>query len=91
MKINALKVVINMRVYIVMMLQFIVWSGYSLIEWLSKHDQLLYKVIMFFVFFYLAFLIGNKVMRSTRKTLFLTALSLVIYTSIHYTMALFIH
>ncbi|MCM2533547.1 hypothetical protein NDK43_15585 [Neobacillus pocheonensis] len=79
-----------MRVYIVMMLQFIIWSGYSLIEWLSKHDQLIYKVIMFFVFFYLAFLIGNKVTKSARKTLFVTALSLVIYTSIHYTLELFI-
>lgn len=73
-----------------MMLQFIIWSGYSLIEWLSKHDQLIYKVIMFFVFFYLAFLIGNKVTKSARKTLFVTALSLVIYTSIHYTLELFI-
>ncbi|MDQ0198435.1 hypothetical protein J2S10_001576 [Neobacillus ginsengisoli] len=74
-----------------MILQFIVWSGYSLIEWLSKHDQLIYKVIMFFIFFYLAFLIGNKVTKAPRQTLFLTALSLVIYTSIHYTMALFLH
>jgi len=80
-----------MRVYIVMMLQFIIWSGYTLIEWLSKHDQLVYKVIMFFVFFYLAFLIGKRVTNSARKTLFLTALSLIIYTSIHYTLALYIH
>ncbi len=83
--------VINMRVYIVMMLQFIIWSGYTFIEWLSKHDQLIYKVIMFFVFFYLAYLIGNQLTGSARKTLFITTLSLIIYTSIHYTMALFIH
>ncbi len=74
-----------------MILQFIVWSGYSFIEWMSKHDQLVYKVIMFFVFFYLAFLIGNRVTNSARKTLFITALSLVIYTSLHYTLALLIH
>ncbi|PGY10930.1 hypothetical protein COE25_14280 [Bacillus sp. AFS031507] len=80
-----------MRVYIVVILQFIIWSGYTFIEWLSKHDQLFYKVIMFFVFFYLAFLIGNQVTKSVRKTLFITTLSLVIYTSIHYTMELFIH
>ncbi|WP_066066337.1 hypothetical protein [Neobacillus soli] len=80
-----------MRVYIVIMLQFIIWSGYTFIEWLSKHDQLFYKVIMFFVFFYLAFYIGNQVTKSVQKTLFITALSLVIYTSIHYTMVLFIH
>ncbi|GHI01391.1 hypothetical protein AM1BK_49330 [Neobacillus kokaensis] len=62
-----------------------------MIEWLSKHDQLIYKVIMFFVFFYLAFIIGNKVTKSVRKTFFITALSLLVYTSIHYTMALFIN
>nr|WP_066367751.1 hypothetical protein [Neobacillus fumarioli] len=79
-----------MRAYIVMILQFIIWSGYTLIEWLSK-DQLIYKVFMFFIFFYLAFLIGNKLTNSSRKTLFITGLSLVIYTSLHYTMVIFIH
>lgn len=80
-----------MRVYIVIILQFIIWSGYTFIEWLSKHDQLIYKVFMFFIFFYLAFLIGNKVTKSSRKTLFITTLSLVIYTSMHYTMVRFVH
>ncbi|MDR6998066.1 hypothetical protein J2Y67_000493 [Neobacillus niacini] len=80
-----------MRVYVVMLLQFIIWSGYTLIEWLSKHDQLVYKVIMFFVFFYLAYLIGDSITKSSRKTLFLTGLSLVIYTSIHYTLELYTH
>ncbi|PLS06400.1 hypothetical protein [Neobacillus cucumis] len=80
-----------MKVYLVVILQFIIWSGYTLIEWLSKHDQLIYKVIMFFVFFYLAFMLGNHVTKSRKKTLFITALSLVMYTSIHYTLALFVH
>ncbi|MCM3568748.1 hypothetical protein M3183_11705 [Neobacillus mesonae] len=80
-----------MKVYVVMLLQFMIWSGYTFIEWLSKHDQLIYKVIMFFVFFYLAFIIGNKVTNSAKKTFFITTLSLVVYTSIHYTMALLIH
>jgi hypothetical protein len=75
----------------VIILQFIIWSGYTFIEWLSKHDQLVYKVMMFFVFFYLAFLVGNYFTKSTRKTLFITAFSLVIYTSLHYTLALIIH
>jgi hypothetical protein len=80
-----------MRVYIVLLLQFIIWSGFTLIEWMSTHDQLIYKVIMFFVFFYIAYLIGNQFTKSMRKTLFITALGLVIYTSLHYTLALFIH
>ncbi|WP_066317912.1 hypothetical protein [Bacillus sp. FJAT-29814] len=80
-----------MRVYIVILLQFMIWSGYTLIEWLSKHDQMIYKVMMFFVFFYLAFVIGSKLTKSGPKSLFITTLSLVIYTSIHFTMARFIH
>ncbi|MDM5328103.1 hypothetical protein [Neobacillus sp. CF12] len=80
-----------MRIYVVMILQLIIWSTFTLIEWLSKHDQLLYKVFMFFVFFYLAFLLCNRVTQSTAKTLFITSLSLMIYTSIHYTLALLTH
>ncbi|CAH2716494.1 hypothetical protein BACCIP111895_03681 [Neobacillus rhizosphaerae] len=80
-----------MKAYLVIILQFFIWSGYTFIEWLSKHDQLIYKVLMFFIFFYLAFIIGNHVTKSVRKTLFITSLSLVIYTSIHYTLAQFIH
>lgn len=85
------KVVMNMRVYIVVILQFFIWSSFTLIEWLSKHDQLIYKVLMFFVFFYIAFLLGNSVTKSKEKTFFITSLSLVIYTSIHYTLSLLTH
>ncbi|MED3624384.1 hypothetical protein [Neobacillus thermocopriae] len=80
-----------MRTYIVMLLQFIIWSGYTLIEWLSKHDLLIYKVIMFFVFFYLAFIIGHQIIKSLSKTLFITSVSLVLYTSIHFTLARLIY
>jgi hypothetical protein len=80
-----------MKIYIVVTMQLMIWSGYTFIEWLSKHDQMVYKVIMFFIFFYLAFLIGNAVTKSSRKAIFITALSLTIYSSIHYTMIHFLH
>nr|WP_251009440.1 MULTISPECIES: hypothetical protein [unclassified Bacillus (in: firmicutes)] len=76
-----------MKVYAVMLLQFIIWSGYTLIEWLSKHDHPIYNGIMFLVFFYLAIIIGNHIMKSTRKTFLITVLSLAIYGSIHMTMS----
>ncbi|HEY2421648.1 MAG TPA: hypothetical protein VGI04_09540 [Neobacillus sp.] len=82
---------IKLRVYIVLLLQFIIWSGYTLIEWMSMHDQLVYKVIMFFIFFYLAFIIGKQLTKSAGKTLFITAFSLMIYTSLHYTLAIILH
>ncbi|XJZ28349.1 hypothetical protein ACF5W4_06030 [Bacillota bacterium Lsc_1132] len=79
-----------MKMYIIIILQFMIWSAYTLIEWLSQHDQLVYKVIMFFVFFYLAFLLGRKMTESPAKALFVTTLSLSIYSSFHFTMAYFV-
>ncbi|QED47379.1 hypothetical protein [Cytobacillus dafuensis] len=77
-----------MKVYTVLLLQLIIWSGYTFIEWLSKYDQLMFKVLMFFVFLYLAIIIGNFIMKSVRKTFFVTALSLSLYGSFHFTMSL---
>lgn len=79
-----------MKVYTVVLLQLIIWSGYTLIEWLSKHDHPLYNVIMFVVFFYLAIVIGNYIMKSAKKTFLVTIISLAIYASFHLTMSLFI-
>ena len=73
--------------YAVLLLQLMIWSGYTLIEWLSKHDQPIYNGIMFLVFFYLAIIIGNNIMKSARKTFFITVLSLAIYVSFHMTMS----
>lgn len=72
-----------MRNYVVILIQLMIWSGYTLIEWLSKYDQIMYNVLMFFVFVYLAVLAGNFFLKSTRRTLLLTVFSLSIYGSIH--------
>ncbi|WNS77015.1 hypothetical protein RRV45_08535 [Bacillus sp. DTU_2020_1000418_1_SI_GHA_SEK_038] len=76
-----------MKVYTALLLQLIIWSGYTFIEWLSKYDQLIYKVLMFFVFLYLAIIIGNYIVKSAKKTFFVTALSLTLYGSFHFSMA----
>jgi hypothetical protein len=73
-----------MKVYVVILLQLIIWSGYTLLEWLSQHDQLIFNVLMFFIFFYLAIQIGNLIMNSARKTIFITTISLSIYASVHF-------
>jgi hypothetical protein len=73
-----------MKVYVVMILQFIIWSGYTFVEWLSVHDQLIYKVIMFFIFYYLAFSLGRTQLKSGPKAFFITCLSLCIYSSLHF-------
>lgn len=78
----------KMKVYTALLLQLIIWSSYTLIEWMSKYDQLMYKVIMFFVFFYLAIIIGNYIMKSVRKTFVVTSLSLTLYGSFYFTMSI---
>lgn len=78
-----------MRVYVVVLLQLILWSGYTLLEWLSQHDQVVYNVLMFFIFFYLAIQIGNSIMKSAKKTIFITTFSLSLYASFHFTLNMF--
>ncbi len=87
---NLDMVVEDLKVYTVLLLQSIIWSGYTLMEWLSKHDHPIYNGIMFMVFFYLAIIIGNYIMKSARKTFLITILSLVIYVSFHFTMSFII-
>jgi hypothetical protein len=77
-----------MKVYVVVILQLIIWSGYTLLEWLSQHDQFIYNVIMFFVFFYLAIQIGNFIIKSAKKTIFITTLSLSLYASFHFVLSI---
>lgn len=71
----------SLKVYTVIILQLMLWSGYSITEWLSRHDLILYKICMFIVFFYLAITIGNYIVKSPRKTMFATFISLGIYGS----------
>ncbi|CEG26667.1 hypothetical protein BN1002_01517 [Bacillus sp. B-jedd] len=78
-----------MKVYAVFLIQFIIWSSYTLTEWLSKHDHPIYNVLMFFVFFYLALLICQKFIESTRKAFFITLLSLGLYASFHICLSYF--
>jgi len=77
-----------LKVYTAILFQLIVWSGFSVIEWLSHHDLIFYKVLMFGVFFYLALIIGNYIIRSPRKTLLATIISLSIYGSFHLIMSI---
>lgn len=56
-----------MKIYTVILVQLILWSGYTFLEWLSKHDHPIYNVLMFLVFFYLAIIAGNFFMNSTKN------------------------
>ncbi|MFB6465740.1 hypothetical protein ACE38V_02860 [Cytobacillus sp. Hz8] len=75
-----------MKAYTVFLLQLIIWSGYHLIEWLSKRDHPLNNILMFLIFFYLAIMISNSILKSAKKTFYLTLLSLIIYCTFHITL-----
>jgi hypothetical protein len=75
-----------MKEYTVILLQLIIWSGFSFIEWLSKHDKQFYNALMFVVFMYIAFLLGNFIMKSARKTVVITFVSLLLYGSLQFSL-----
>ncbi|MGD6941705.1 hypothetical protein ACQCT6_06710 [Cytobacillus gottheilii] len=77
----------GVKVYTAVIIQLIIWSGFTFIEWLSKYDQLVFKALMFFVFLYLAVIIGHYIIKSTRKTFVATMVSLAVYGSFHAIMA----
>ncbi|WP_191992163.1 hypothetical protein [Peribacillus tepidiphilus] len=78
-----------MKNYVVFLFQLMVWSGYTLAEWLSQHDRLLFKVIMFIVFLNVAVFIGKKVLNSNLKTFLVTLISLTTYSVIQLVLTTF--
>ena len=76
--------------YVVALIQLIIYSSYTLIEHLSGKDHLFYNIFMFVVFFYLSFLIANYYLKTIKKTITITATSLVSYLLIHQTLSLFL-
>lgn len=80
-----------MKTYFVWSLHIVIWMGYSLVELLSKRDQLTSKIILFLVFAYLAYGIAEMNVKSKRLALMMTgttsALCLTCYQLILFCMA----
>ena len=72
-----------MKLYVVLLIQWIIWSCFTLAEWLSQHDKLLFKVVMFLLFFQISILIGKKILKSSLVTICITTVSLVTYAAVH--------
>ncbi|QCS54921.1 hypothetical protein FED53_14270 [Priestia flexa] len=56
-----------------------IWSGYATVELLSKRDELTAKIILFFVFAYLAYGIAKMNVHSKKKAFFVTCSSLFVF------------
>lgn len=73
-----------MKTYSVILLQWMIWSGFTLSDWLSRHDKGQYKVLMFLVFLYLALILGKTVIKSWRKTILITGVSITLYSCMYF-------
>ncbi|MGM0844437.1 MAG: hypothetical protein ACQEUT_05630 [Bacillota bacterium] len=71
-----------MKKYIAFLLQLIIWSAFTVAQWLSGKDHIEYKWIMFIVFFYLGFLIAKKILQSSKATVVITLVSLITFFSL---------
>ncbi|WP_071459297.1 hypothetical protein [Bacillus massilinigeriensis] len=79
-----------MRIYTAITVQMMIWSAFTLIEWLSKHDKPAYNYVMFAIFFYLALLAARQFLDSARKVAFATVSSLIIYFLFYWMMSPFV-
>ncbi|MCP3741789.1 hypothetical protein [Rossellomorea sp. BNER] len=79
-----------MKNYITFLIQWIIWSFFSLAVWLSHKDQLEYKWIMFMIFCYFAIMVGFKIIKSKRVTFLITSLSLATFFSLKFLFEQFI-
>ncbi|WP_042349086.1 hypothetical protein [Bacillus massiliigorillae] len=79
-----------MKGYAVFLIQWMVWSGFTLAEWLSGHDRIIYKAFMFLIFLQVAIYISQVVLHSKVKTSFITFLSLLTYGMIHFLLQQFV-
>ncbi|WP_199426484.1 hypothetical protein [Thermaerobacillus caldiproteolyticus] len=70
-----------MKEYVVFLIQMLIWSSFSLIEWLSGRDRAFFKGLLLCIFLYIAFLLARKIGLRTRKAIFTTMFTAGVYFS----------
>jgi hypothetical protein len=70
-----------MKVYVIGLIQVLIWSTFSLVTWLSRSDSLFAKGILLGIFCYLAFLIANKIGLTRKSSFLITAISFLCFFS----------
>ncbi|MFX3624346.1 MAG: hypothetical protein ACE3JP_09955 [Ectobacillus sp.] len=58
---------------IVVFFHTIIWIGFSLVLWLSERDNLHAKIVMFFVFLYLAYVVAHTILQKRCYAAIVTA------------------
>jgi hypothetical protein len=60
----------------------VIWLGFSLVLFFSQRDKLYSKVILFFVFVYLSYIVANFFFETKRASLLFTLFSAVLFFAI---------
>ncbi|WP_242222149.1 hypothetical protein [Bacillus cereus group sp. BfR-BA-01380] len=68
-----------MKMTFVALFHFIIWSGFSIVLLLSSRDKLHYKVLLFFVFFYLAYVSAYIMLHSRKEAIFFTVTNSLLF------------
>ncbi|PAQ14497.1 hypothetical protein CD798_10580 [Bacillaceae bacterium SAOS 7] len=77
-----------MAYYIVFIIQWMIWSFYSLARWLSKGDSAEFHWLLFLMFFYLCVVVARKLLDHKRSYM-MTVMILLSYFSFRWLMSLF--
>ncbi|WP_412965750.1 hypothetical protein [Fredinandcohnia sp. 179-A 10B2 NHS] len=64
-----------MRLYVIVLLHFMIWSGFSIAKWLSRSDSIVAKGILLLICCYFAFLLATKIGLTRKLSLSVTGLS----------------
>ncbi|MED3320187.1 hypothetical protein P4377_01730 [Bacillus thuringiensis] len=68
-----------MKILHVIFYHLLLWSGFSTVLTLSNGDKFHYKVILFFVFLYLAYVIAYFVLHVRKQALILTCSNCILF------------
>ncbi|MBZ5748764.1 MULTISPECIES: hypothetical protein [Metabacillus] len=58
---------------------FILWSGYSIVRWLSNKDSLMAKSILLILFFYLSYLLAFTQLKTRKRAIIISLCSLLLF------------
>ncbi|MBL1705361.1 hypothetical protein ELE02_39910, partial [Klebsiella pneumoniae] len=68
-----------MKTTLVSFLHLVLWSGFSAVLLLSSRDKLHYKIFLFLIFVYLAYVIAYFILSARRKAIFLTCTNSMVF------------
>lgn len=57
----------------------LLWSSFSVVEWFSKKDSVLAKIILLLVFFYLSYLVAYNLIKTRRGAFLVSVSTLLLY------------